>query len=196
MENNQETIKLITDFGLVAEEAKIVAFLSDNLDVSVSGLSKNLGISRSTIYRLLDNLEDQGWIQYILTNQGKNVRLADLASLEWILEEKKEQLKQKETALKALLDKAHKLIEEEKAPMSVRYYEGRGGLRQTYWNTQKSISMLRVLTSLVRRKLVGDKWLERHLLEFSRLNIPVRIIGDKEYAKFAYKEYENRAEYY
>lgn len=197
MEGNKNTIlKTLNSVGLSNDEALIVAYLVKHLDVSVSDIGKKCGISRSSVYRYLDKLENSGWIQYVLTTQGKNVRLADLSSLRWIFEEQKQKLKETEASFDNLISQAELLQNSDESPLKVRYYEGRGGLRQTYWNMQKSSGLIRVFTSLVRRKLVGDKWLEYHLIEFSRLNIPVRIIGDPEYAKYAYKEYGNREKYY
>lgn len=196
MIDSPEIIKILGEMGLSEEESKIIEYLTRNLDVSVSDISKKVDIPRSSVYRYLDNLEDKGWIQYVLTTQGKNVRLADLSSLHFIFQEQKESLKKKERAFEELVQKADKLDDFQESPLKIRYYEGRGGLRQTYWNMQKSAGLIRVFTSLVRRKIVGDKWLEYHLIEFSRLNIPVRIIGDQEYAKYAYEEYGNRQKYY
>jgi DNA-binding MarR family transcriptional regulator len=196
MGNNLEIQTTLSELGLSTEEVLIIAYLTEHLDVSVSEIGKKTGISRSSIYRCLDRLEAQGWIQYVLTTQGKNIRLADLSSLKWIFEEQKQKLKESETHFNELIAKAENTSKVNATPLQIRYYEGRGGLRQTYWDTLKSSGLIRVFTSLVRRKLVGDKWLEYHLIEFSRLKIPVRIIGDAEYAKYAYEEYGNREKYY
>src|SRR5258706_2297803 len=138
MGNDSEINDLLLKLGLSEDEGKIISYLTENADVSVSEVSQKLGISRSTIYRHLQNLEDKGWIQYILTNQGKNIRLADLSSLSWIIEEQKSELEKREKAFESLLTKAKDLINKEDTPLKVRYFEGRGGLRQTYWNLQKS----------------------------------------------------------
>lgn len=197
MEGNRKLIlDTLVSIGLCEEEAQIISYLAKHLDVSVSDIGKKCAISRSSVYRYLDRLGKSGWIQYVLTTQGKNIRLADLSSLRWIFEKQKQKLKETEKSFENLISLAEQLQNSEESPLKIRYYEGRGGLRQTYWNTQKSMGLIRVFTSLVRRKLVGDKWLEYHLVEFSRLNIPVRIIGDSEYAKYAYEEYGNREKYY
>jgi DNA-binding MarR family transcriptional regulator len=196
MGNNLEIKKTLSELGLSTEEVLIIDYLAEHLDVSVTEIGRKTAISRSSIYRCLDKLEAQGWIQYVLTTQGKNVRLADLSSLRWIFEEQKQTLRERENNFNELILKAENTLKKKALPLQVRYYEGRGGLRQTYWNMQNSKGLVRVFTSLVRRKLVGDKWLEYHLIEFSRLKIPVRIIGDAEYAKYAYEEYGNREKYY
>ncbi|MEI7579556.1 MAG: MarR family transcriptional regulator [bacterium] len=196
MGNNLAIQTTLSELGLSTEAVLIISYLTEHLDVSVSEIGKKTGISRSSIYRCLDRLETQGWIQYVLTTQGKNIRLADLSSLKWIFAEQKQKLKERESNFNELIVKAENTSKTNATPLEIRYYEGRGGLRQTYWNMQKSSGLIRVFTSLVRRKLVGDKWLEYHLIEFARLKIPVRIIGDAEYAKYAYEEYGNREKYY
>jgi sugar-specific transcriptional regulator TrmB len=198
MINRQELKTFIQKMGVAEREVEIITYLMGIGRCSVSEISKNVNIPRSSIYRHIDILEKKGWLKYSLTKQGKEIELTDLASLQAQIVAKKEQIAKEELFLGQLIEQAKTNREKDgRSEQTVRYYEGESGMRQIHWNaTYTTKGAILVITSIITRALVGDEWYETQLVEAQSKGVPIKILVDQRYAKEFFEKYQSVEQYY
>lgn len=104
---------------------------------NISQLSRNAGVERTLLYRLLPNLTASGLIE-TQTEQSRGViKAAPFSNLQMMISKKEQQLEDLKTALP--------LIEQSLGPRSlesvdtrVQLYRGEDGVKQMLWNETKS----------------------------------------------------------
>lgn len=196
MINNYDFKDKLKEFDLSKRESTIVLFLFRNSPSSISQISENVNIPRSSIYRYVSKLEKKGWVKYALTRKGKLVELTNLRSLKGEMKMKKNMLNKKS---KFLDDFINQIAENETSqnPQLVKYYEGKIGMRQIQWNASfKSEGKVRVFTNLITRNLIGDTFYNTNLKEVAKRNIPIEILVDRNYLQKLKKSYKSIADYY
>lgn len=188
----------LSKVGLNEHEQEIVKYLLNVNKASISAISKNVTIPRSSIYRHIDSLDEKGWVKYGMTAKGKVVEITNLSSLQAQVEAKKEQVEAEEVAINDLIESiASSQSSKNAGVQTVRYYEGESGMRQIHWNaTYTAKKSIRVITSIITRDLVGDAWYETQLMEAQEKEIPIKILVDQKYARAFFKKYESEEEYY
>lgn len=195
---NSNTEQYLHKLGLRKRYRQIIKFLIDNGVSSISELSKNLSIPRSSIYRYIDELEKEGWVKYEMSKQGKEVSLTNLASQKALVDREKKIVREKGQILQNLIELVDKSKQEDgQEEQVVRYFEGESGMRQIHWNaTYTANDMIRVFTALITRDIVGDKFYDTQLIEASKKKIPIQILVDKSYKQKFFDSFKSSKEYY
>jgi len=192
----RHNIQRLQSFGLNNREADITAELIGAESVSVSDLSRFTRIPRSSIYRYLDELEEKGVIEWVLSPQGRRVKLASLEFFRSQIKDDIKKVKAREKELTNFIQRIEQPEERGRIQPVVRYYEGKSGIRQLIWNTLSAKGPTRVYTNAVRREIVGRKWFVNYLLEFVNRNHSAKVLGDYDYARNSYQKYGSRNKYF
>lgn len=196
MMNTQELAGKFEALGLSPNEAIILSHLAELPEVNVTDLGKRTGIPRGSIYRHLFELEQKGFIEWILDTRGKKVTIANLSALRHIIQESRQELDQKENLLEQLTREVAEKRELSTHKPIIRHFEGKEGVKQLIWNTLEAKTEIKVYTNAFRKELFGQMWLVDYTLDFVRKNLRDKVLGDENYAKEFHQKYGSRERYF
>jgi predicted transcriptional regulator len=133
------TISLLTQFGVSELESKIyLEILSGKGDTALV-LSRNLHLSRTKVYRLLDNLIARGLVITRLGERGAKYKAITPDQLDLLLSDATHKLDKLKTTLSSLKSQLTELSLSSSTPKSqVLYYHGLEGLKQVTYNSLKA----------------------------------------------------------
>jgi sugar-specific transcriptional regulator TrmB len=194
--NTQELATKFEALGLNQNEALILSHLAELPEVNVTDLGKRTNIPRGSIYRHLFELEQKGFIEWILDTKGKKVSLANLSALKHIIEESRKELDQKEDIFEQITQDVGTKRELSVEKPIIRHFEGKEGVKQLIWNTLDAKTEIKVYTNAFRKELFGQMWLVDYTLEFVKRNLKDKVLGDENYAKEFHQKYGSRNTYF
>lgn len=144
-EQTDNYINLLKPFGLNHNEANIYLYLLQNNFSTALQISKDLHISRTKVYRLLDILQIKQLVQYKLDDRGMKFGATNPEKLSQIIIEKEEEIQKLKKNLPNILPLLNNLDSHQSNQNSkVLYYKGIEGLKQVSWNALKAKEKLRV----------------------------------------------------
>lgn len=168
--------KELKKFGLSEKQAKIYLLLVKHKELRIGQITELTQIPRSSAYESLKGLYEMGIAEEIIGENHKLVRPYPIGAMHHGLDERL-QLVQK---LKEDLSKLEEAlpIDQPNSPIgtAVRYYKGRSGARQLYWNTLKATDTVYVYSDWGRGRYVGMKFYETFVAESRRRQIRERVI--------------------
>lgn len=163
MLNNRDTItdKLIR-LGLDHDEAKVYLELLNEPSTHMR-LSVITGINRTKVYRIAEDLMKRSLVAKRTDDTGMFLVAADPATLEVMIVDQEEKIKQQRQAFTELLPTLESLKTHDKNAFIVRTYEGVEGLKQMFWHELKTRGELLSLGGqLIEELIIDHYWAERH----------------------------------
>lgn len=119
---------------------------------TISELSRNAGIERTRIYRILDTLKQTKLIVVEVHYKREMLRAAPIAHLQLLVSQKEQAV----AKLKADLPKVSSLLsayEQSLLPTHVQFYKGEEGIKQLLWNETKAKGTVRcILYNNIQRR--------------------------------------------
>lgn len=168
----QELLK----FGLSENQAKIYLLLVAHKELRVQQIVDLALIPRSSVYESLKGLYELGIAEEIVEENYKKVRPYSLGAIHHGLDDKLLHFQK----LKQDLDELEKAIPLDPPLDSVetivRYYKGRSGARQLYWNSLKAANKAYVYSDWGRGRYVGMKFYETFVAESRHRKISERVL--------------------
>ncbi len=129
-------------------------------------LSRNTGVNRTKVYRLVQELEKRSLVSTIADDAGTRIEAADPKHLELSVAESEQKLQTKRDAYTALLPQLSALKSSagiQPTDFIVRTYDGEEGFKQMLWNELKAKREVLVFGSGPLEKLVSsNRWTENH----------------------------------
>lgn len=125
-------------FGLSQNEVAIYLYLLDKLPSTALSISRNLHLSRTKVYRILDKLIEKRLVIQKLNSSGLSFIAANPSQLDVTLKAKEEELKTLRTKLPNLLQELSVKANLNKYQSQILYYHGKNGLSQVNWNLLKA----------------------------------------------------------
>ena len=119
--------------GLTGNEAKVYAELLKKGSLSANDLAKKIGMDRTLVYTLLNNLIEKGLVNYVIKKNKKYFESADPENL-------LNPIKEKEIYIKDLIPKLKKIEKTKEVVQEINVYEGKEGLRTLMREIMKSES--------------------------------------------------------
>ena len=119
MELNVEDLKKA---GLTGNESKVYFELLKKGELSANELAKKIGMDRTLVYTVLNNLVEKGMVSYIIK---ENKKLFSAANPENLLSK----LKEKEAFIQDLIPKLKSIKKFVEPKQEIKVYEGKEGLR-------------------------------------------------------------------
>lgn len=164
-------------FGLSEKQADIYVFLLRHGDARISDVTRVLNIPRSSVYESLKGLFELGLAEEIIENSYRKVKAYPIRSIKHQLDEKIARLT-KQTSELALLEKSLDALPGIiiQPPTVVRYYKGKAGAQQLFWNTLKAKNTLYVYSGWGRGRYVGIKYYQNFVAESLIRNVQERVI--------------------
>jgi len=169
----QRTVSIMSDsrnallnrletLGLGHDEANIyLALLRD--PSNHLRLSRELGIARTKVYRLVEQLKKRSLVVSRTDDRGTFLIAADPSTLEVALVTQEQVLQRRRTALRQALPELESLRATDSRLFEVRPYEGIEGLKQMCWHELKAEGELLGLGGQTIEDLIADhRWAEKH----------------------------------
>lgn len=164
-------------FGLSPNQTRIYLLLVAQGELRIQEIVRLAGIPRSSVYECLKKLYELGIAEEIVGDNYKKVRPYSVGAMRHGLDEKMIELKRLITDLDEL-EKSIELTPWENAHSltAVRYYKGRSGARQLYWNTLKAKNTVYVYSDWGRGRYVGMKFYENFVEQSRQRQIKERVL--------------------
>ncbi|OGM03401.1 hypothetical protein A2715_02840 [Candidatus Woesebacteria bacterium RIFCSPHIGHO2_01_FULL_39_32] len=162
---SQETdlrTKIISDYleqlGYSSEAIKIYIALIKNGPSTLLKISKDSGIERTKLYRLIDDFVEKGIVEEVPAYKRKTVKAVDLYTIELLVREKQSKaLNLNETF--PIFSEAVKDYSKDFLPgVNVVYYRGIEGMKQMIWHITRSKGLFRTCSYRFWNDIVGDKF--------------------------------------
>jgi sugar-specific transcriptional regulator TrmB len=135
---------LLSNFGLKPEEVEIYIFLLKNGEQTVLEVARNVTSSRTKVYRILEDLDKQGFVTIVMSDRGKRFKANSPEKLDLIISAKEEEIQKLKKSKEELIKQLPFFIPKSDKKSKVLYYEGKEGLRQITWNSLKADGELRI----------------------------------------------------
>jgi DNA-binding MarR family transcriptional regulator len=160
--DNDLNARVIGDFlkqlGYTDESAKIYLALTKTGPSTLLNISKVSGIERTKLYRMIDELIENGILEEVPAYKRKMVKAVDLVTIELLLKEKESQLKTLRESL-PLFSQAVSDISIDLVPdVNVTYYRGVEGMKQMIWHSVSDVDFLRTYSYRFWNDILGDKF--------------------------------------
>ncbi|MCK5373203.1 MAG: winged helix-turn-helix transcriptional regulator [Candidatus Aenigmarchaeota archaeon] len=117
--------------GLSGNESKIYLELLKRGSISASSLAKKMGMDRTLVYQILNNLIDKGLVNYI---NKENRRYYEATSPDCLLAG----IKERENIVMSVIPDLKKIERQVDTEQKVNIYEGKNGLRMLMENVMQS----------------------------------------------------------
>lgn len=166
----------LTKFGVSPRQAKIYLLLVEHKELRIQEIVRLSNVPRSSVYESLKGLFELGIAEEIVEDSFKKIRPYPIGTMRHGLDEKVLQLNRLKRDLVLLEKKLAISVEATVAPTVVRYYKGRSGARQLYWNTLKANTTVYVFSDWGRGRYVGMKFYERFVAESRDRQISEKVI--------------------
>jgi len=164
MTDNNLFLEKLVQLGLSPDEATIYLKLLKAGTSTHLRLSRETGITRSKVYRLVESLEQQGLVSRYIDDTGRFITPSEPENLTIRLAIQEAQLKERRDVLRSVVPQLARLtgVRGNKF-FSIRAYEGVDGFRQMLWHELKTKGEMLVLGGATIEELAPNpRWAERH----------------------------------
>ncbi len=178
--NNNQLLDFLNQLGLTEEEAQIFQSLTLKGIQTTLQISRDTGINRTHVYRLIENLKERGLVEEVVDEYRKMAKAADIHQLELLI--KKEEIKTK--LLKETFPTIANLISSQKETSQpgtrVLFYRGLDGIKQQGWNTLQAKKECVGFTYRLWAEVGGIKFAQEWADEWVRRKLIFREIWSDE----------------
>lgn len=178
-EQTDNILSRLNQFGLEVDEARIYLDLLENRSMTALGLSRNLGIARTRVYRLLDKLIDKSLVIQKLESSGWKFIASEPGQLKNIVAKKESELE----SLKKSVEETKNLLEQKLGPETpgskILYYRGQDGLSRVNWNLLNTKSEILSYEVSTMYDYIPKNEAERLTREMISKKISMRTISNK-----------------
>lgn len=161
LNNSDNILTNLRRLGLGMDEAKVYMELLREPSTHLR-LSHNTGINRTTIYRVVEDLEKKSLISRRTDDRGTFLTASDPSTLEVGLVTKEERLKQQRLILDQLVPQLNNFTSKNNKIFTVQTYEGVEGIKQMCWHVLQTKDEVLGFGAQTMEDLTGDhRWAEK-----------------------------------
>mgnify|MGYP003732561691 CR=1 FL=1 len=142
MMNSSDLTKKLENFGLNRKQAKVYLTLLNRDLLTPVELARESKLNRTTIYRVLEELNNIGLVEEILDQHRFKARAVSPERLDILIAKEESKLEEKRKKLPKLVSELSVLNHQPSGSTQVKYFRGKNGLQQMLWNTLKTQSEL------------------------------------------------------
>ena len=125
----------LTDFGVSELEGKVYLTLLRRGCLTILKISRETGINRSTLYRLLEKLTVMGLVKKIVDYKTTSYQASRPEDLELVVRQKEVEAERLRQKLPKIIEGLSGLAGKTDNETRVYYFNGKRGLGQLLWNT-------------------------------------------------------------
>ncbi len=169
--------KELEKFGLSKNQAEIYLLLVEHKELRIQEIVRLSQIPRSSVYLCLRGLFELGIAEEIIEDNFKKIRPYSVGTMRHGLDEKLLHLQRLKNDL-GFLEKAITFSSPKGSQNSttIRYYKGRSGARQLYWNSLNAKNTTYVYSDWGRSRYVGMKFYESFVEEWRRRKLKEKVL--------------------
>lgn len=183
MVNVAGIIKELETIGLNKKQAQVYFELLSKGECSPLELSRLININRTTLYRLLETLEDCGLAERVFGDKRTRFRAGDLEKINLLISQKQAQAAAFKEHAEPLIKRLAIFVNQAPPSTKVVYLNGQSGLEQLLWNTLKTKGEQVGYGYLSWNESVGQKFADKLRQEYVLKRIPIREIRNQEFKK-------------
>ena len=170
MANNHKLDNLLSNAGFTEKEAAVYLSALELGRASILDIARHSNVKRSTVYEIIDILEDKGYIKK--TKQGKKHYFV-AESPKTVLG----MIKEKEARFQEALPQLMSLFNAQEKRPKVYFFQGESEIRQMYEETVREGKPILNYTSVIELYQYLDKdWVDDYIKRRVAAKIPSRII--------------------
>lgn len=165
-------VKIIQDYlrhlGYSNEAIKIYLSLIKNGPSALLKISKESGIERTRLYRLIDDLIVKGIVEEVPVYKKKTVKAADITTIELLVKKKEAQSAVLRSNFQVFTDAVENFSTSNFPEVNVTYYRGVEGMKQLIWHITNCKGLYRTYSYRFWNDIIGEKFtldLNKVLLE-------------------------------
>lgn len=180
--------KYLSKLGLSEEEIQVYLSLIKHGESTTLEISRNSGISRTQVYRIIEQMKNKGLVEEIIDKYTTRARAIDISKLEIIVNnqyQKAQELKNQFFDIKTILSG---FIGDNQPQTKVLYYRGQSGLQQLAWNALRAKSELVGYSYRSWQEAIGLEFAKKWYREAINRNFSMREIYSDEFKKSIKKE--------
>lgn len=169
--------KELEKFGLSKNQAHIYLLLVTYKELRIQEIVKLAKIPRSSVYESLHVLFELGIAEEVVEDTFKKIRPYSIGIIKHGLDDQVSYLKKLQTDL-VDLEKNINLSSKASATnlTKIRYYKGRSGARQIFWNSLKARGTAYIYSDYGRARYVGKYFYENFVSESKKRDIKEKVI--------------------
>jgi len=158
--------KKLENFGLSQKQAEIYILLLRQGSLRINEIVKFLDLPRSSVYEHLRSLFDLGLAEEMIENNYKLIAAYPIGSIKHRIDEQVIKL-HKQAADLEYLERALNVLPSIKLypATTIRYYKGKSGAQQLFWNTLKAKNTIYVYSEWGRGRYVGINFYKKFVEE-------------------------------
>jgi sugar-specific transcriptional regulator TrmB len=163
--------------GLSKNQAEIYLMLVNRGALRVQEIAKLSGVARSSVYESIKRLYELGIAEEIIDNNHKKIKPYSIGIIKHGLDDQVSYIQKLQTDL-ADLEKNIQIASAATQANSttIRYYKGRSGARQIFWNSLRAKSTAYIYSDYGRSRYVGMKFYESFVAESLRRGIKEKVL--------------------
>lgn len=174
--NSLDTVRdYFSKLGLQAEVADLYFALHQKGPQSISELSRNSGVERTRIYRLLDELQRNALIEVEEEYKRKILKAVPVSNLQVLFSKREQELME----LQSFLPSLEKILETssiQTTSTGIQFYQGEDGIKQLLWNETKAKGeVVSILYENIQGK-TAEKFFDRWVGKCNELGLHFRSI--------------------
>lgn len=169
--------KELEKFGLSKNQAEIYLLLVSRGELRIQEIVELSGVARSSVYESLHVLFELGIAEEVVENNFKKIRPYSIGIIKHGLDDQVSYLTKLQSDL-ADLEKSINLASTANTAnlTKIRYYKGRSGARQIFWNSLKAKGTAFIYSDYGRARYVGKKFYESFVTESKKRDIKENVI--------------------
>lgn len=179
--------KAISDFfkglGFNEEETRVYIALNERGILTTLELSRATGISRTQVYRLLEDLKSRGVVEEVVDEHRIMARAIDVEHLYNLVKTQKQQV----SLLDHLFPDIKQLLTanttQKDTDTKVQFYRGKNGLRQMVWHTLRTESDIVGYTYRDISEIIGEDFMQDWVDSFVNKKLFMRDIYSDHFIK-------------
>ncbi len=176
MNSHKEIVKELEKFGLSKNQSEIYMLLVEHRELRIQEIVKLAKIPRSSVYECLRGLFELGIVEEIIEENFKRIRPYPIGTMKHGLSEKILKLQKLTADLNDLEKTIAVLPPSSRDSTIVRYYKGRSGAQQIFWNSLKAKSTTYVYSDWGRGRYVGMKFYENFVEEWRYKKLKEKVL--------------------
>lgn len=173
--------RFLSLLGFSPEEITLYLTLAQKGTLTTLELSRASGISRTQVYRIVENLKTKGVVEELIDEHRHLAKAVEVTELLRLVKERAHQSQQLEDLFPQVQQLLQGQIGENQADTKIVFYRGKQGLRQLIWHTLRAQKEVVGYTYRSIEEHIGQDFMIDWRDSFVRKGLLLRDIYSEEY---------------
>lgn len=178
MNRSHKITAYLNKLGFDKDVAKIYLSLEESSPQSISEISRNSGVERTRVYRLLDILKKSGLIEERAAHKRSLYGALPLSNIEVYLDNQENELNEHRKEL-SVIKGLSPFKQMSNKLTGVRLYNGSDGIKQMQWNLLSSKSIICSTMNHPMFNVAGGAFFKRWAERWNNSDLQVKLLYNK-----------------